>query len=67
MADALTSLLREVDAFLMGESRVQVTLTRANELPAGFDAELDASVREKYRELWAAAQRPLGPDQLGGG
>jgi hypothetical protein len=31
-------------------------LIRATKLPAAFAARLDASVREKYRELWEAAQ-----------
>jgi hypothetical protein len=33
-------------------------LIRAASLPAGLADELDASVREKYRELWQAAQAP---------
>ena len=33
-------------------------LIRAARLPAGLAEELDASVREKYRELWEAAQVP---------
>jgi hypothetical protein len=31
-------------------------LVRASRLPADLAEELDASVREKYRELWRAAQ-----------
>jgi hypothetical protein len=33
-------------------------LIRAARLPAALAEELDASVREKYRELWQAAQTP---------
>ena len=33
-------------------------LIRANALPESFAESLDPSVREKYRELWAAAQHP---------
>ncbi len=34
-----------------------LSLVRANGLPESFAETLDSSVREKYRELWAAAQR----------
>jgi hypothetical protein len=33
-------------------------LIRAARLPAGLAAELDPSVRDKYEELWTAAQTP---------
>lgn len=33
-----------------------IALIRANGLPEGFAARLDPSVRDKYRELWRAAQ-----------
>jgi hypothetical protein len=33
-----------------------VALVRANALGADFDAQLDASVRGKYAELWRVAQ-----------
>jgi hypothetical protein len=35
-----------------------LSLIRANGLPVAFGETLDASVGEKYRELWAAAQIP---------
>lgn len=35
-----------------------LSLIRANGLPVGFAESLDGSVREKYRELWTAAQIP---------
>lgn len=35
-----------------------LALIRANRLGQDFAADLDASVREKYEELWRAAQRP---------
>jgi hypothetical protein len=38
-----------------------VALVRANTLPESYAARLDPSVRDKYRELWSAAQRPTGP------
>jgi len=35
-----------------------LALIRANDLAESFGEALDASVRDKYRELWIAAQRP---------
>ena len=35
-----------------------LSLIRSNSLPASFGESLDRSVREKYRELWTAAQIP---------
>ena len=35
-----------------------VALVRANRLPLDYAASLDASVRDKYDELWQAAQGP---------
>ncbi len=40
-----------------------LALIRANALPEPFAERLDATVREKYRELWIAAQRPREPQQ----
>ena len=37
-----------------------VALVRANTLQESFGDSLDPSVRDKYRELWLAAQRPTG-------
>lgn len=42
-----------------------VALVRANDLAEAFGERLDPSVREKYRELWLAAQRPTEPEQRG--
>lgn len=39
-----------------------VALIRANDLADAFGEQLDPSVRDKYRELWLAAQRPTGPE-----
>jgi hypothetical protein len=35
-----------------------LSLIRANSLPSSFADALDPSVREKYQELWASAQKP---------
>ncbi|MBI4263977.1 MAG: hypothetical protein HY657_06365 [Acidobacteria bacterium] len=35
-----------------------LSLIRANGLPVSFSESLDTSVRDKYRELWTAAQLP---------
>lgn len=35
-----------------------LSLIRANSLAESFAESLDGSVREKYRELWTAAQHP---------
>jgi hypothetical protein len=35
-----------------------IEVIRILKLPAGFAEELDPYVREKYRELWQAAQTP---------
>lgn len=40
-----------------------VALIRANDLADAFGERLDPSVRDKYRELWLAAQHPSGPEQ----
>ena len=40
-----------------------LALIRANALSGAFAERLDASVREKYGELWIAAQRPNEPQQ----
>ena len=38
-----------------------VALIRANALQETFADRIDPTVREKYRELWSAAQRESGP------
>jgi hypothetical protein len=40
-----------------------LALIRANALPEAFAERLDATVRDKYRELWIAAQRPSEPQR----
>ena len=42
-----------------------IALIRVNQLAEDFGEQLDPSVRDKYRELWVAAQHPSGPEQRG--
>src|SRR5262249_28667564 len=61
--DLRTLIELKLAAGLSSPDRLQdladvLALIRANHLPAAFADALDASVREKYHELWRVAQTP---------
>ena len=61
--DLRTLIELKLAAGLSAPDRLQdladvLSLVRANGLQESFAEALDSSVREKYRELWAAAQNP---------
>ena len=61
--DLRTLIELKLAAGLSAPDRLQdladvLSLVRANSLQESFAEALDSSVREKYRELWAAAQNP---------
>lgn len=63
VVDLRTLIELKLAAGLSAPDRIQdladvLSLIRANGLPSSFADALDASVREKYQELWTSAQTP---------